>query len=121
VTLSVGLGLGAALVLLAIAFWLVRRAGYRDGLARATEILLESWARDAKRGPAVLEQGMLGEALRRIVAVLGPKTPSGPILKPPASVPCAPCTRGEHRACHGGWIDAAGKAACGCACRPDLA
>jgi hypothetical protein len=114
------MGLALALVLFAIAFWLVRRSGYRDGLARAAELLLESWARDAKRGPT-LEEGMLGEALRKILAVLGPKTPPGPILKPPAAVPCAPCTRGDHRACRGGWIDAGGQAACGCACGPDLA
>jgi len=120
-TLFGALGLGVAVVLFAVAFFLVRQASYRDGLTRAVELLLESWARDAKRGPAVLEEGMLGEGLRKILAVLGPKTAPGPIVKPPAVVPCAPCTRGDHRACHGGWIDAAGKAACGCACGPDLA
>lgn len=119
--LSLG-ALGVVLVMLGLAFHLARRSGYRDGLARAAEILLESWAREPKDGPAVLAPGMMGEALRKILSLLGgPAKPPRPVLSAPKTSPCAPCGRGEHRACHGGWIDAGGTAACGCACPPDLA
>lgn len=114
--------LGLVLLMAGIAVHLVRRSGYRDGLAKAAEILLASWAREPKDAPAVLASGQMGEALRKILSLLGrPGKAPGPVLSAPETSPCSPCGRGEHRACHGGYLDAGGKAACGCACPQDFA
>lgn len=117
-TAAATVALGAVTVALLVLFFiLVRRSGYRDGLADASKILLESWPRAARDGPAVLAPGAMGEALRKVVGMIG-SGKTGPVVSPPKEKPCPPCARGDHEICHGGYLDLAGKASCGCGCPP---
>lgn len=104
-----------AVALFIIFFLMVWKAGYRDGLAEASKIILASWKRAPDDGPAVLAENALGDALRKVVGLLSGRA-AGPVVAPPREVPCPPCAEGGHERCQGGYLEAGGKGACGCGC-----
>ena len=91
-----------ALSCLGTAFFGVWGLGYRAGLACR---------------PATAETP--GEGLGKVLDLLGSRHETRPVLGRPERSPCPPCQRAEHRACHGGWLDVASHASCGCGC-PDF-